>query len=252
MSEQTGSARKKGKAEKPLFLTPSKTAFDYLEGSFAKSERSRLIGIILPGLALVVLGGVSALGAIATLDISNEEESLQIAQSNNQALSAELAVLDSAGGFPTATLISHVQSRSAAVGEVLKGEVAFVEILKELQDSTPPGVSISSVNFNEAAAAGGEDQEDNADITIAAEATSFELISTWVKNLETVTALTGLDVSWSGGGSQVMINVSASFTADATAQRAVDALAAASSDPAPSSATDPGVFDEEEVMDFDE
>lgn len=261
MSKKKLFTTKNEPAEKDLFLTPSKTAFDYLEGAFAKSERSRLIGIILPGLALVALGGVAAFGAIATLEADSERASLATAEANNRDLSSELAVLDSAGGFPTATLVSHVESRTAAVGEVLKGEIAFVKILKDLQASTPNGVTITAVNFKDSASSGDDDKESSsADVSITAEATSFELISTWVKNLEEVPAITDTDVDWSGGGDKISINVEASFTGAATAQRALDAVDAAvptppeNSDqqPPPAGSNDPGVFDSEELLDFDE
>lgn len=203
-------------------LVPPHTAFDYLEGAFKRAERARYTGLGLVSLALIMLVGVFVTGLIALADVSTAEQKHVRASQMQKELAAEVAALDTVGGFPTTVLDSHISSRTQTLSSLLHNELDVVQIISQLHTSTPSGLDITGITFGPNSE--GEDSEaptGQAKLMVAAVTTSFDLIPRWLENVESIEALTNAEVEWTGG-STVEVTLDADFTADAYTQRFQD------------------------------
>lgn len=206
-------------------LVPAVTSFDFLEGSFARSERSRLGGLIGAGLSIVALAGTLAFGGITAVGKEMVDNDLASTQAELLRVNSDLAVLDQAEGIPTAQIQSHISSRTSAITAAVGDELDTVRLLRDLWAGAPAGVSITGVTFagtGEAAAEGAA-----AGITVTATASSFVLLADWSRALAATPGLTGVDMTWSGGGSSVAVIVTADLTEQALSARSTSAASAA-------------------------
>lgn len=226
------------KQDLPTVLIPATTSFDFLESAFVKSERARLTGLIINGAALVSLAGVLLVGGMATVEGQGLTSTLESASSQLGTLSAEQATLDSAEGIPTSRITSHIQSRTAALNEAVGGELDTVRLVQDVFASAPPGTTVTQVTFSGA----DEDTEGLGTMAVTGRSTSFTVLSQWQKSLDAINGLSEVDMSWTGGGENISVEITASLTPAALSARA----AATSSAGAPTGPGDPAApgFDE--------
>lgn len=215
----------------PAVLVPSTTAFDFHNGAFARSERTRLTGLILNGAALVAAATCLLLGVQGLAASYTSQDELTSASTHLTQVYSELSTLDSAGGFSTQELTAHIKTRQSTLTAAVGGEVDTIAVIEALQTSAPSGVSITSITFGSAS----QDSSDSSSgkeaavssappttVTIEAVASGFALLSTWSTALAAVPAIAGPDLTWSGGGDHVSVTVTATLTDAALSSRAVD------------------------------
>lgn len=206
-------------------LSPSTTAFDFLEGSFARSQRSRLAGLGMVGSAIIALAGTLVWGSVATADKGAQEELLAQVQSQQIEVANELGQLDAAEGIPTAQIEGHISARTSALQQAVGDEISSVGLVRSLQASAPVGVTITEARFGSASAtpSEGEKAASAAPLTVTAQVNGFALIATWSQALKQIPGLSDIDVSWSGGGDSVAVTVTANLTDEALSIRAQSA-----------------------------
>lgn len=248
-------ATTKASAPPPGVLVPAVTSFDFLEGAFARSERSRLGGIAAVGIATVLLAATVAAGAFGSVDVGSQKDAFDSAQSSLMALSVELGTLDAAEGIPTAQINGHVAERTAALRAAVGDEVDSVRLLRAIWASAPAGVAVTAVLFAEPAPAPAADAAATTTTTAApptgmgtvdvtATADGFALISQWTQTLAATPGLSDVDVSWTGGGDAVEVHVTAALNDQALSPRSAATAPSVGAPPAaaaPSTPSTPSV-----------
>lgn len=193
-------------------IVPSATAFDFLEGGFARAERARAVGLAGAGVALVALASVGLFGMTQGLEASNLEGEIVAAQTELSEVAGELAVLDSAGGFSSAQITAHISAQEAALAAAVGSEWDTVRLTGDILASAPAGVRVTKVRF--------DDDTAPVTVTIAAKATSFTVLPSWSGLLAGIDGLVDVDVTWSGGGSNLSVEATATLSPDAVSARA--------------------------------
>lgn len=195
-------------------LVPSTSAFDFLEGNFARSQRSRLAGLLMVGGSLVLAAGVTLVGLLAHAGLSVQEQALEQVTGELASVTATLGQLDAAEGIPADRIRSHISDRQSAIASAVDQELDTVRLIEDLTGSTPSGVSITEVKFTTGEDAGGTSVE------VKATAESFPLIEQWSTRLGQVVGLDPVELSWSGGGSSVQVTAVAPLNMQAFTARA--------------------------------
>lgn len=195
-------------------LVPSSSAFDFLAGSFARSERARLTGLVTIGVAAVALAGSLLVGMLSSVETDSQERLLVQSQSELAIASAELGSLDAAEGIPTAQIQGHISTRLGALRQAVGTEYDTVALSRDLWASAPPGVSITSMQVAEPEGGGAPT------VSVDARAAGFTLISQWSQALSAMAGLSDVDVSWTGGGEDVTVTVTATLNDAALSARA--------------------------------
>ena len=224
-------------------LIPSTSSFDFLEGAFAAAQRTRKVGIGITLFALITLTALAMTGVGGLLAKRSAEELLTQTDANNIVALQKLAQIDNAGGIGADQITSHVTERERALKAAVGGEIDVVSILGSLRSTAPDGVTVNSVKFTEAGA--GATTTDPSSATPAAPAapaapattdpsagatigtleisgtvTSFALIGSWAQTVAGIPGMSGVNPTWSGGGTAISTTLSANITEAALTQRA--------------------------------
>ena len=217
----------------PSDLIVPATSFDFTEGGFGRAERTRRIllgGVLAGAIGVVLIGGG---GFAASSEKGGYETATQNAIESTAKSEKILQTLDTAGGFSSEQLQTHVAARTAAKKKAEESQADNVRILNSVVAATPTGVSLQSMTITwvvdnpfsvkpppsaSAAPVPGEIAPSAAPdasagtakaLSVVATATSFSQIGQFNQNLTAVPGLTGVSTSWSGGGNAWTVNVTA-------------------------------------------
>lgn len=224
----------------PSDLTVPPSSFDFTEGAFGKSERSRriMLAIVMAGVAGVVL--VTGAGVRATFEAAASNQLAASLEQNYLSDTAAVAQLDRAAGFSSAELQAHMQTRVTAKGIADASQADNVRILNAVYAAAPPGLTVNNVEISwlvgdpataGAPAAGGAAAPAPApssssaasaasgaaakSISIEATATEFAQIAVFSENIKQIPGLSASSPTWSGGGSSWTVSIGGTLTDEA-------------------------------------
>lgn len=218
----------------PAQLVASATAFDFLEGAFARAQRSRRIGIGSAMTALVTLSALALTGVMAGLSTTAARDELARTQAADVAATKRLAQIDTAGGYTTDALTRHLAERSSAYTSAVGSEVDVVRLVRDIRDTAPSGVTVTSIKVTDTAAAATGTAPIAGATTPAAPATSlgtievvgtardFSLIGAWAKELSRVKGVSGVNPTWAGGGAAITTTLTATVNPSGATTRAAN------------------------------
>lgn len=225
-------------------LTPIATNFDFLEGAFVRAERGRRTSLGAAVAALIVLSAFVLLGATATMNQRTDTVATATAQNSDAVAVAEIARLDQAGGISADQLRAHAVARQSSVKVALKDDTDVASLMAAVNNSTPAGVKLTSVEFTGVvptagppapaapggtaapAPAPGAGVTSSRTLTVTGTASSFSKIGQWSSALANVPGLTmSADPTWTGGGDALTVTLSATVTEQSNSARAKAAAA---------------------------
>lgn len=188
------------------------TAFDFLEGAFAKAERARAVGLAMVGVGLVAVAGVGFFGAYQQLTVGSLESQTTTLEESLARSQAELSVLDSAEGISSETIAQHIATQKAAIVAAVGSEWDTVALTQAIMASAPPGVQVTDVAFT--------DTQQPVGVQISGTATGFGSLPVWTQALAAIPGLENVDVNWSGGEGSVKVEATATLNEQARSARA--------------------------------
>jgi hypothetical protein len=242
-------SRSKAPAPPPVTLVPAASSFDFLEGRFAATQKSRLLGVAVIGTSSLLLAGTLLVGSLAYLGTHSVDTQAAAAAATSAARQATLSQIDTSGGFSAQALQSQITPRQQALSAALSGETDVVRLVSAIEDGAPTGVTISSITFAAPAAATNVAPVDAATspatpagpavVTIVGTVDSFALIGGWATQVGTINGLTAVNPTWTGGGTAIATTLTANITTAGLTARSLALADAATAAPAASPATTP-------------
>jgi hypothetical protein len=241
---------KKVAAVDPNSLVQLSTNFDYLNGAFGRAEKGRKTTTIVVLTGLLLSAGLGMLGFQAKTAAGDDVTAKAAADSANTATLAELAQVDQAGGIPADLLRTQTAARFGAYKKIVTGETDLRGLIRATNDSAPSGVSVTALAVvePEATPPAGADGAEAAPaapaapapaapadgtkpapaagvktITITGLASSFAKIGEWQAALTRIPGLANIEPSWSGGGAELTVTITATLEQGTWSKRAVEA-----------------------------
>ena len=260
LTKKDKAPKEPGKATKEEVLDPNalvqlSTNFDYLNGAFGRAEKGRKTTATLTLAGVVLSGGLGLLGFQAKTSASEDVTATATAVKSNTATLAELAQVDQAGGIPADVLRTQTAARFGAYKKIVDSEIDLQGLLRAAAASAPAGVTITAINVLEPeptpaagaegttpgagqtppaepapGAAGGEGTAPAAaaikTVTITGLASSFAKIGEWQSGLARIPGFSGIEPSWTGGGEELTVTITATLEKGTWSKRALDATTA--------------------------
>lgn len=227
-------------------LTPPRTAFDFLDGAYARARRARLLALVAVGACLAVVIMLAGVGARAFVDTEQINADVEAAGERNVERLTRLGTLTTFGGVTQSDLEAQLDKRARSMFLITDKTADYGAILARVaQLDAIPGVDTTSVSitdnttFGGAAPAGATTTtapaDDEADepageapaapagsswtVTVNATADTYATLNSW---LSSVNALGwGATTEFSGGEGALTMSFTGTVTQTET-QRQID------------------------------
>ena len=132
-------------------VSPVLGSFDLSGGAFRKSESTRRVLIVFSIISAAALTGLILTGVVSDRKASSDNEAILAAKSQAATLSAQLNQIDQSEGYPASTLQQHIQVRQPTYVGAVQSEVSVPQMVSAIQNATPPGLKIVSIEVSWAA-----------------------------------------------------------------------------------------------------
>lgn len=197
------------KLEESRRLVPAASAFDLLDGEYARTRKSRIVSLISLGAAGLVLVLFAAQLFRVRFEIASEKNRYREATAVGNESKAALDQLSQFEGVPGDIVSEALTGRSAHAAAATETELDLVQIVNELTSMAPPGVTITAISLDPAvleeskkkSAEKGEvvtPSDLRAVITVLADAESYPVISPFLERIRASENLSDFKESWSG------------------------------------------------------
>lgn len=228
-------------------MIPVVSAFDLLEGEYSKTQRARMLTLVVAGLSLAVWLAVAAQAVQARFDASAAGDSLARVEAELEAKTRALGEVASVDGVTADQLARAASARAAQALTAVGVDVDLARLWSDLLAVTPPGVRVVLVNVQsvspEAKKGGGQQGQDLSPgpdstappaggaqqspqpsgkktvvVTIDADADGYEQVSAWNEALGRIPYLSSAQTTWVGSADKVRVSTRAEIVSSTTAR----------------------------------
>lgn len=131
-------------------LIPAASAFDLLDGEYAKNRKSRMLSVASLGVTGLMVVLLAAQFLRVELEISAETDRYDRATEEAQASKGRLDELSTFGGVPGDIVAELLEGRATLAAAASEGEVDLALVVADLTRAVPNGVTITEVQVDPA------------------------------------------------------------------------------------------------------
>lgn len=135
-------------APRRVRLIPAQTSFDFLDGEFERSRRSRLAMIASLSISALVVMLLAGQGLNTRVETRSVEAELADARSEVLTAQIQLSARAPIAGIDAATASSFIQERAAIAAQLSVLELDLANTLSTIMASAPEGVTLASIDYD--------------------------------------------------------------------------------------------------------
>lgn len=192
-------------------LVPASSAFDLLDGEYAKNRKSRVLSVISLGVAGLVVLTLLAQFLRLELEISNQRQRYDNAAAAGRTNKAELDKLSQFEGVPGDLVSEALQGRSRQAAAATETELDLAAIINDLTSIVPAGVRLTQIQVSAPAEEDGKRTKEKEDedsttaapsapaiITVLADVESYKAITPFLQQMRASATLSDFQETWTG------------------------------------------------------
>lgn len=192
-------------------LIPAASAFDLLDGEYAKNRKSRILSVVSLGFSGLIVVLLLAQLLRVRLEIASEQGRYDQATASARANKAELDKLSQFGGVPGDLVAEAVVGRSRLAAVATELEVDVATIVADLTRDLPAGVVLTEVQIDAPAADAADEGDETVPtyvaVTVLASVESYDKIAPFLDRLRTNELLAGFEETWEGKPPRLQLRV---------------------------------------------
>lgn len=197
------------KLEQARRLVPAASAFDLLDGEYARTRKSRIVSLVSLGAAGLMVVLFTAQLLRIRFEIASEKNRYREATTAGTESKVALDQLSQFEGVPGDVVSGALTGRSVHAAAATEAELDLVQIVNELTSMVPPGITITNISLDPAAREESKKESSEegkaadpsdlrAVITVLADADSYPVISPFLERMRASENLSDFKESWSG------------------------------------------------------
>lgn len=129
-------------------LVPAASAFDLLDGEYAKNRKSRLLSVASLGLSGLIVVLLAAQLLRVQFEVSSERSRYEQATESARENKTRLDELSTFGGVPGDIVAESLEGRAGQAAAAAEGEIDLARVVSDLTSAVPNGVTILEVQVD--------------------------------------------------------------------------------------------------------